>query len=105
MANIIGQGEVPQMPGGQPKVDISQSLPMLCECGYDKFIPTVKVRRLSKLSFGGAQDMVIPFDLVICGSCGEEFEPLKPVELRALEAKDKLTAAETRSLDLDITNG
>ncbi len=101
MANIIGQGEVPQMPGGQPKVDISQSLPMLCECGYDKFIPTVKVRRLSKLSFGGAQDMVIPFDLVICGSCGEEFEPLKPVELRALEAKDKLTAAQTRSLDLD----
>jgi hypothetical protein len=102
MANIIGQGEVPQMPGGQPKVDISQSLPMLCECGYDKFIPTVKVRRLSKLSFGGAQDMVIPFDLVICGSCGEEFEPLKPLELRALEAKDKLSSQP--KIDLD-TNG
>ena len=102
MANIIGQGEIPQMPGGQPKVDISQSLPMVCEsCGYDKFISTVKVRRLSKLSFGGAQDMVIPFDLVICGSCGEEFEPLKPVELRALEAKDKLEAAKTKSLDLE----
>ena len=99
MANIIGQGEVPEM--GKPKVDISQSVPMICECGYDKFIPTVKVRRLSKLSFGGAQDMVIPFDLVICGSCGEEFEPLKPVELRALEAKDKLEAAKTKSLDLE----
>ncbi len=97
MANIIGQG---QPTGGQSKVDISQSVPMICECGYDKFIPTVKVRRLSKLSFGGAQDMVIPFDLVICGSCGEEFEPLKPVELRALEAKDKLEAAKTQSLDL-----
>jgi hypothetical protein len=93
MANIIGQGELPQMPGGaNPKVDISQSVPMVCECGYDKFIPTVKVRRLSKLSFGGAQDMVIPFDLVICGSCGEEFEPLKPLELRALEAKDKMSS-------------
>jgi hypothetical protein len=103
MANIIGQGEMPQMPGGaNPKVDISQSVPMLCECGYDKFIPTVKVRRLSKLSFGGAQDMVIPFDLVICGSCGEEFEPLKPLELRALEAKDKMSSQP--KIDLD-TNG
>ena len=102
MANIIGQGEMPQMPGAQSKVDISQSVPMVCECGYDKFIPTVKVRRLSKLSFGGAQDMVIPFDLVICGSCGEEFEPLKPVELRALEAKDKMSSQP--KIDLD-TNG
>ena len=103
MANIIGQGELLQMPGGtNPKVDISQSVPMVCECGYDKFIPTVKVRRLSKLSFGGAQDMVIPFDLVICGSCGEEFEPLKPLELRALEAKDKMSSQP--KIDLD-TNG
>lgn len=99
MANIIGQGEPT---GGKSKVDISQSVPMICECGYDKFIPTVKVRRLSKLSFGGAQDMVIPFDLVICGSCGEEFEPLKPVELRALEAKDKMTSQP--KIDLN-TNG
>lgn len=99
MANIIGSGATPQQPS--TKVDISQSVPMICECGYDKFIPTVKVRRLSKLSFGGAQDMVIPFDLVICGSCGEEFEPLKPVELRALEAKDKLEVAKTKSLDLE----
>ena len=98
MANIIGQGE----PMGQPKVDISQSVPMTCECGYDKFIPTVKVRRLSKLSFGGAQDMVIPFDLFICGSCGEEFEALKPIELRALEAKDKMSSQP--KIDLD-TNG
>lgn len=99
MANIIGQGEPT---GGKSKVDISQSVPMICECGYDKFIPTVKVRRLSKLSFGGAQDMVIPFDLVICGSCGEEFEPLKPVELRALEAKDKMSSQP--KIDLN-TNG
>lgn len=99
MANIIGAGETPQPPMGQPKVDISQSIPMVCECGYDKFIPTVKVRRLSKLSFGGSQDMVIPFDLVICGSCGEEFEPLKPLELRALEAKDKMTSQSTKETE------
>lgn len=98
MANILGQGQ----PMEQTKVDISQSVPMKCDCGYDKFIPTVKVRRLSKLSFGGAQDMVIPFDLVICGSCGEEFEPLKPLELRALEAKDKISSQP--KIDLD-TNG
>jgi hypothetical protein len=95
MANIIGQGS----PTEQTKVDISQSVPMLCECGYDKFIPTAKVRRLSKLSFGGAQDMVIPFDIYICGSCGEEFEALKPIELRALEAKDKMTSQPKIDLD------
>ena len=99
MANIIGACETPQQP--QAKVDISQSVPMLCECGYDKFIPTVKVRRLSKLSVGRALDMVIPFDFVICGSFGEEFEPFKRIELRALEKKDKLEAAKTKSLDLE----
>lgn len=93
MANIIGAGEMPQPPIGKPKIDISQSLPMVCaECGYDKFIPTVKIRRLSKLSYGGDQDMVIPFDLMICGSCGEELEESKQIELRALEAKDKMSA-------------
>ena len=100
MANILGAGDPMGQQMGQPKVDISQSLPMLCECGYDKFIPTVKVRRLSKLSYGGAQDMVIPFDTFICGSCGVEFEDLKAVELRALEAKDKMDSKP--KIDLDI---
>ncbi|MEY4332441.1 MAG: hypothetical protein RLZZ196_1179 [Bacteroidota bacterium] len=101
MANIIGAGEIPQQPQ-QPKVDISQSVPVFCKCGGKTFLPAMKMRRLSKLAYGGDQDMMIPFEVYLCGDCGEEQEDLKPVQLRALEQKDRLQAAETRSLDLDI---
>jgi hypothetical protein len=42
----------------------------------------------------------------LCGDCGAEQELMKPVQLRALEQKDKLQAGQTHSLDLDMdTNG
>jgi len=59
------------------------------------------MRKLSKLAYGGDQDMMIPFEVYLCGDCGAEQELLKPVQLRALEQKDKLEASQTRSLDLD----
>lgn len=102
MANIIGAGDVPQMPGGaQPKVDISASVPFLCEvCGEGKtFLSGIKIRKLSKLAYGGDQDMVIPFEVYLCGDCGAEQDSLKPVQLRALEAKDKMNT--TPKIDLD----
>ena len=103
MANIIGQGEIPQMGGVQPKIDISSSTPMVCEkCGYDVFIPAMKLRRLSKLAYGGDQDVHIPFQIAVCGECGAEQEFSKQMELRALEAKDKMAAKP--KIDLD-TNG
>jgi hypothetical protein len=100
MANIIGSGAMPQ---SQPKIDISQSTPMVCEvCGEGKtFIPATKVRKLSKLAYGGDQDVMIPFEVYLCGDCGAEQELMKPLELRALEQKDKLQASQTRSLDLN----
>jgi hypothetical protein len=100
MANIIGQGEVPQMPGGaQPKVDISASVPVFCECGGKTFLPAMKMRKLSKLAYGGDQDMMIPFEVYLCGDCGEEQELFKPVQLRALEQKDKLSSQPKIDLD------
>lgn len=100
MANIIGQGDVPQMPGAQPKVDISASVPVFCKCGGKTFLPAMKMRRLSKLAYGGDQDMMIPFEVFLCGDCGEEQDELKPVQLKALEAKDKMSSQP--KLDLDI---
>ena len=103
MANIIGQGEVPQMPGGaQPKVDISASVPVFCECGGKTFLPAMKMRKLSKLAYGGDQDIHIPFQIAVCGECGVEQEFSKQMELRALEAKDKMDSKP--KIDLD-TNG
>jgi len=47
MANIIGQGEVPQMPGGaQPKVDISASVPVFCECGGKTFLSSYEDEKI-----------------------------------------------------------
>jgi hypothetical protein len=103
MANIIGQGEIPQMPGGaQPKVDISASVPVYCECGGKTFLPAMKMRKLSKLAYGGDQDMMIPFEVYLCGDCGAEQELFKPVQLRALESKDKMESKPKIELD---TNG
>ena len=100
MANIIGDGPIPNI-GGQPKIDISQSTPAFCEvCGEGKtFLPAVKVRKLSKLAYGGDQDMMIPFEVYLCGDCGAEQELFKPVQLRALEQKDKLSAQPKIELD------
>ena len=98
MANIIGQGEMPQQP--QPKVDISASVPVFCKCGGKTFLPAMKMRKLSKLAYGGDQDMMIPFEVYLCGDCGAEQELMKPVQLRALEAKDKMESKP--KIDLDI---
>lgn len=88
MANIIGNGDVPQQ---KQKIDISQSKAIVCEeCGYDVFISGIKFRKLSKFVYGGEQDVHIPFDVMLCGECGKEQESMKPMELRALEARDKM---------------
>ena len=90
MAGIIGgNGMMPQT--SQPKVDISNSTPMVCkECGYDVFIPGMKFRKLSKLAFGGDNDMLIPLEVLMCGECGSINEEMLPPEIKELEKKDKL---------------
>jgi hypothetical protein len=86
MANILGQQPPKQ------KVDISNSVPMLCpHCEYDVFISGTKFRKLSKLAFGGEQDMIIPFEVLVCGECGEVNNEMSALELQALEHKDKLS--------------
>jgi Ni,Fe-hydrogenase III small subunit len=95
MAQIIGDKN--QNTIKQPKIDISSSTPMVCsECGYDVFINGTKMRKLSRLVTGTPQDMVIPFDVLLCGNCGEVNQELLPAEVRALEHKDKLHSEEPK---------
>ena len=93
MANIIGMdGMVPKSAKQPTKVDISNSIPLVCkECGYDVYISGTKIRKLSKFSFGGDTDMLIPFDVLLCGECGTISEELLPPEVKVLENKDKLS--------------
>jgi hypothetical protein len=86
MANILGQN-------GQPKLDLSTSKPILCsECGYDVFLPGTKMRKISKLVAGTDQDVIVPFDILLCGNCGELLEEVIPREIIALEKLDAMKA-------------
>jgi hypothetical protein len=89
MANILG---------GQPKIDLSVSKPIVCaHCGYDVFISGTKMRKVSKLAAGTEQDVVIPFDVMLCGSCGEVLEEMLPQQILALEKLDKMKKEEPKS--------
>jgi len=82
MANILGN---------QPKIDISLSKPIVCvHCGYDVFLPGTKMRKVSKLAAGTEQDIVIPFEILICSNCGEISQEMLPMEIQALEKLDKI---------------
>lgn len=86
MANILGQT-------GQPKLDLSTSKPILCsQCGYDVFLPGTKMRKISKLMAGTDQDVVIPFEILICSNCGEILDEMLPAEIKALEKLDAMKA-------------
>ena len=88
MANIIGK-DTAQAAAGKPQIDLSTSKPMLCsECGYDVFISGTKIRRISKLITGTPQDMIIPIDVFLCGSCGEVNKELLPQQIQALEEQE-----------------
>jgi DNA-directed RNA polymerase subunit RPC12/RpoP len=82
MANILG---------GQPKIDLSVSKPIVCaHCGYDVFIAGTKMRKVSKLAAGTEQDVVIPFEILICSNCGEMLDEMIPQQILALEKLDKM---------------
>ena len=92
MAKIIGinDKQTAQQSVGKPQVDISTSKPMVCgECGYDVFISGTKIRRISKLITGTPQDMIIPIDVFLCGSCGEVNQELLPQQIHVLEQQEK----------------
>lgn len=90
MANILGQG-------GQPKLDLSVSKAIVCEeCGYDVFISGTKMRKISKLAAGTDQDVVVPFDVFLCGECGSINEDMIPQQILALEKLDKIKASEKK---------
>lgn len=91
MAKIIGINDKQSNESvGKPQVDISTSKPMVCsECGYDVFIPGTKIRKISKLITGTPQDMIIPIDVFLCGSCGEVNQELLPQQIQVLEQQEK----------------
>ena len=88
--NLIGTGDTPHQQQQKLMADLSASKPMVCaECGYDVFLPAIKLRKLSKLMTGSAADSVIPIDVFVCGNCGAVNQDLLPIQIRTLEASEK----------------
>lgn len=86
MANVLGNNP----PQQQMQVDLSSSKPMVCKnCGHDVFISGVKIRTISKILTGTAQDAILPIDVFLCGDCGEINQDLLPPQIRELESKEK----------------
>lgn len=76
--------------GQQQKIDLKSSRPIVCgECGYDIFVSGVKARKISKIAANTPQDVVIPFDVMLCGNCGEVIDELFPEQIKVLEKMDE----------------
>lgn len=57
-----------------PRISIdllTQSQPILCECGCDVFKEAFRFRKVSRLLTGAAKDSVVPLPTVVCASCGK----------------------------------
>ena len=79
MAQILGNQQLPP----QPKIDWSQAQDFNCSnCGGEYFISAAIIKKSSKLVTGTTKDAVLPFDILICGSCGKPVDELIPAELR-----------------------
>lgn len=90
MANIITPNQGQGQTTNQPKIDISTSKPITCaDCGYDVFLPAVKMRKISKLITGTPQDVLLPMNVYCCGQCGAVLNELVPNEIKQLESQDK----------------
>ena len=86
MTKTIGINENQQP---QQQIDITKSKPMVCaECGYDVFITGTKFRRISKLITNTPQDIIVPIEISLCGSCGALNQDLMPPQLKILEEND-----------------
>lgn len=97
MRRIEGQGKGQ---GKQQKLDLKTSKPITCqECDYDIFVQGVKARKISKIAANTPQDVVIPFDILLCGNCGAVIDELLPDQVKVLEKMDEERMNKTQSSD------
>lgn len=88
--NLIGTGDTPHQQQQKLLADLSASKPLVCQdCGYDVFLPAIKLRKLSKLLTGSTADSVIPIDCFVCGNCGAVNQELLPPKIREMERVEK----------------
>ena len=73
-----------------PRVDISATTPIVCECGSSAFTDVMYLRKESRLMSGLPEDRLVPIQLVACKSCGELVEEFIPSPLKQFYGKDAI---------------
>ena len=73
-----------------PRVDISATSPLVCECGNETFKEVMYMRKESRLMSGLPTDRLVPIQLIACGKCGELVEDFIPAPLKQLYGKEAI---------------
>ena len=83
MAQILGvDGQLPSKTP-TPVIDITKTEPVSCKkCGGEIFISGLVVRKLSKLLTGQKKDEILPFEVYLCGDCGDILDESLPEGLK-----------------------
>jgi hypothetical protein len=72
----------------QPKmIPLEQTSEVRCECGGSTFSPAIKIRKISRLITGEAQDTIQPVEVFLCIECGEPLEEFLPEALKTKKSK------------------
>ena len=73
-----------------PRVDISATTPVLCECGNNSFKEVMYIRKESRLMSGLPEDRIVPIQLIACDKCGALLEDFIPAPLKQFYGKDAI---------------
>ena len=72
----------------QPKmIPLEQTSAVKCKCGGETFSPAIKLRRISRLITGAAEDAMQPIEVFLCIDCGEPLDELLPEGLKSKSPK------------------
>jgi hypothetical protein len=71
-----------------PRVDISATSPLVCECGNETFKEVMYMRKESRLMSGLPTDRLVPIQLIACDKCGALVEDFIPAPLQQMYGKN-----------------
>lgn len=89
---------------GQPKIDMKQTKPIVCDCGNYTFTTAVFLREVSALVSPNGQAGVLPISTVVCNACGRVPDKMIPPFLRE-EATQEPEVEEQPAASSLVTTG
>jgi hypothetical protein len=73
-----------------PRVNISTTSPIVCECGNATFKEVMYMRKESRLMSGLPEDRIVPIQLIACDKCGVLIEDFIAAPLKQFYGRDAI---------------